>query len=158
LDGDRFFEFGEAALAQDRADAERPADRGDGMKQMLVDDLAPAAHARPLERARWPQRRIRECVVEILVDNRRLGDDLAVVHQRRNLTVRVDGEKFARQVLALRQAQIVAFVGEPLLLQGRAHLDRGLRQSGVIELEHGHGSVFGSGFRSRRVAQVARYL
>jgi len=108
-----FFEFGQAALAQDRADAERPADRGDGVKKMLVDDLAPAAHAGPLDRARRSQRRIRKGVVEIFVDDRRLGDDRAVVHERRKLSVRVDGEIVGGEMLAFRNAEIVLLYASP---------------------------------------------
>jgi hypothetical protein len=106
------------------------------MKQMLVDNLPEAAHAGALDRARRTQRRIRKRVIEIFVDHRRLRDDLAVMSEGQDLAVRIDREKLGRQMLALRQVEIVAYVGEPLLLQGRPDLDGSLRQSRMVEFKH----------------------
>src|ERR1700686_1267007 len=103
----RLLEFRLTALAQNLADAKRPAERRQRMKQMLVDNLPEAAHAGALDRARGTQRRIWKPVIEILVDPRRLGDNLAVMNEGRDLPVRIDREKLGRQMLALRQVEIV---------------------------------------------------
>src|SRR4051812_4068243 len=125
----RLFKFLAALGTQDRADALRPADRRDGMKQVLVDDLPEPPHPRTSDRGRRLERRIRKGVVDIFVDDGRFGDDDTIMHQRRYLAVRIDGEIFGGQMITCRQPQEMTFIVEPLLFQRQAHLDRSLRQS-----------------------------
>src|SRR4051812_13807008 len=103
---------------------------------MLVDDLAPAPHARTPERALRLERGFRKGIVKIFVDHGRLGNDLAVVNERRHLAVGIDREVLWLEVIAVREAQEVALVDKPFLLERQPHLDGSLREAGVVEFEH----------------------
>src|SRR3954447_21432309 len=130
------FEFLRTLFAQDRPDALRPANGRDRMKQMLVDDLAPPSHARAPERACRLERRIGKCIVEIFVHHRRLGDDLAIMNERRYLSVGVDSKIFSLEMIAVGQTQKVALICQSFFLERQADLDGSLCETGVAEFEH----------------------
>ena len=72
--------------------------------QVFIDQLVVHAHAMPQSRLRRHQRRIGKHLVDVVEDQRRLHDRLAVVDQRRHDPVRIELEIF-RLVLVAAQRQ-----------------------------------------------------
>ena len=70
-----------------------PAVNRDVIEEVLIEKLVPVAHARGAHRVARPQRDLGKDVLEILVDDGRVGDDDAVVIEHRHLSFRVDREE-----------------------------------------------------------------
>jgi hypothetical protein len=120
----------------DAARADRERDDGRCRVHLVVEALGPEAGRVPLPRVCRPHRRIREGVVEVLVDQRRLDQHRAVVHQRRHHVLPVERDVFRVVLRPGDQVDLVRDELEILLGEDQAHLLRACRESEVVEFQH----------------------
>src|SRR5271168_2270312 len=103
---------------------------------VLVHRLSPHSHSDPRLRVVRFERYLAEDLVEVLVDDRRLDDDEAVVHQRRHHGFRVELEIVWCELIAFKDIEIVPLPSEALLPKGEAHLRGTDRRAVMIKLDH----------------------
>ena len=149
----RLVDLGQPCLARHlqeiRTESRRECQDGARVVQVFIDQLVVHAHAMPQSRLLRHQRRIGKHLVDVVEDQRRLHDRLAVVDQRRHDPVRIELEIF-RLVLVAAQRQDMVLGLLAFLLQCDAYLLRADRIDVVVEFQHaflpltfaGHARVF----------------
>jgi hypothetical protein len=106
---------------------------GAGIVQVFVDELVVHAHAMAQARLLRHQRWIRKHIIDVVEDQRRLNDRLAVVNERRHDPVRIARE-IGRLVLVAAQSQQMFFGLQARLRQRDSHLPCANRINVVVEL------------------------
>src|SRR3981189_3210497 len=99
----------------------READLGHALEQALVNHLAPQSHPRSQPWIGGYQPRLRKRVVEILADQRRFDDRLAVMHERRHDPFGIELQVFGVVLLGLEQIDLDGSPVEPLGAHRNAH-------------------------------------
>jgi hypothetical protein len=74
-------------------------------------------------------------VLQVLVDDARLGEHLSAVDQHRDQARGIEREEFGLELIEAPQVEVVAGPGQPLLGQADAHLLAAGRVRAVIELD-----------------------
>jgi hypothetical protein len=106
-----------------------------GIVDILVDQLVVHAHAVPLARVLRHQGRLREGVVDIIENQRRFDDRIAVVDQRWHNAVRIDLQiRGLVLVPAKRHDVVLGFLS--LLVQRDADLLGANRIDAMVEFQH----------------------
>jgi hypothetical protein len=135
----RLVDLGQPGLAR-HFQKIRPKRRGEGQDHarivhVFVDQFVVHPRAMAQQRLARHQRRLREGIVEVIENERRLDDGFAVVHERRHDAI---GIEFAigRIVLTAAQRQQVFLNLETLFGKGNPHFLRTDRIDVVIMFEH----------------------
>jgi hypothetical protein len=75
--------------------------------QILIDQLVEHVDSRPIGRNRRHQRRLRECVFQVVKNDRRLGDWLSVVDECRHHAVGIELEVGGVELVALQLEHVL---------------------------------------------------
>jgi hypothetical protein len=102
---------------------------------VFVHQLGGQAQLAPTDRIGRQQRRAGKDLVDVMHDDGRLDDDLAVMHQGRNDRVRVELHVSGVELVAAQREQLPVPI-DVLLGQSEPRLDRAHRSPAVVEGEH----------------------
>ena len=120
-----------------------------GRRRHLVDEAHQRSHLRPLDtsaftrvfrramRARRKALRLGRDLVEILDDDGRIDDDIAVVVERRHHAVGIELKIIGLELIAGEEIELLLLEGEPLGIEHEAHPLAAGRLRRVVERE-GH--------------------
>src|ERR1700690_2235505 len=90
-----------------------------GLENPFVDVLTPAPHLRAFEGGSGNERRLRECLIEVLANESRLDDCVTLVDQRRHDTLGVELKVFGPVLFVLEQIDIFRLPTQSFLNEGQ---------------------------------------